>query len=122
MPEDFKGSFRQHIAETQKRLEAQYRDEAEGEPDSADIERRAEEEAQFVEAQDWLIDRWGEDFPCPVCRNTRWLVSTIVPAYNDFLSFYVTCRYCGNAMSVVPGNTDMDAPQPPDSQLQLPEK
>jgi hypothetical protein len=118
MPEGFEGNFSQHIAEARKRRENQLR--LEGETDEVAITERAEEEAQFLEAQRWLVDHWGEEFECPVCSNVQWLVSNIFPAYNGFSSFQVTCRYCGNSMSVIPGHADLPAPIHRTQQLQLP--
>lgn len=118
MPEDFQGNFAQHIAEARKRRENQLR--LEGQTDEVAITELAEQEAQFGEAQRWLVDHWGEEFPCPVCSNVQWVVSNVFDGHNGFLSFYITCRYCGNSMSVIPGQADLDAPIHKTHQLQLP--
>jgi hypothetical protein len=117
MPEDFDGTFGQHIAETRKRLENQMR--LDGETDEVAITENAEAEAQFMEAQRWLVDHWGEEFECPVCSNVQWIVSGTLPAYNGYLSVQVTCRYCGNSMLAIPGVADLEAPVHKTQQLQL---
>ncbi len=120
MSDDFEGTFGEHIERTRKRLEAQLREEAEGEPDDVAIAERAEAEAQFKEAHEWLLAKWGERFSCPVCRNVEWRVGPVFPTPAGFLGFSVTCRYCANTMSVVPAQADLEEPQLPDEQL--PEK
>ena len=119
-PSDFPGNFRAYIGRIQELLEVEY----EGDPGEFEtVAERAAAEAQFLAAHDWLVERWGERFPCPVCRNVEWTVSQVLPAARPtgFLSFHATCGYCGNTMQVVPGRAEMDAPRLPDQQLHFPE-
>jgi hypothetical protein len=118
-PSAFPRNFRGYIASIQEELEAEYGDDADGFESVAD---RAETEAQFIAAQNWLVERWGEHYPCPVCQNVEWTVSGVGMALRPagFLNFYVTCGYCGNTMQVVPGRAEQQAPHRPD-QLQFPE-
>lgn len=118
-PQEFPGTFRQRIDATQSRLEAEYRGKASDDTDKDEIKERAELDAQYAEAHNWLVAKWGERYPCPVCRNVKWTVSPVFPAYNGFLSFQVTCRSCGNSMSVIPGHADLEAPTLAEEQLQL---
>ena len=120
-PADFLGNFAGYIARIQEDLETQFGDDA-GQFDS--VTERAEAQAPFIAAQNWLVEKWGESYPCPVCRNVEWTVSdispTILPA--GFLGFYVVCGYCANAMQVVPGYAELEAPRLPDQQLELPDQ
>lgn len=118
-PSAFPQNFRGYITSIQEELEAEYGDDA-GPFES--VAQRAEIEAQFVAARNWLVERWGEHFPCPVCRNVEWTMSEVGPAPRPagYLSFHVTCGYCGNTMQVVPGNAPMDAPRLHDEQLHFP--
>jgi hypothetical protein len=118
-PSAYVGNFHGYIESIQEELEAEYGDDA-GAFES--VAQRAEVEAQFVAARNWLVERWGERFPCPVCRNVEWTMSEVGPALRPagYLSFHVTCGYCGNTMQVVPGNAPMDAPRLPDEQLHFP--
>jgi hypothetical protein len=120
-PADFLGNFQGYIEKIQEELEAQYGDDA-GPYES--VAARAAAEAQFTAAQNWLVERWGTHFVCPVCGNTEWTVSGVGPAIRPvgFLSFYVTCGYCGNTMHIVPGRADQDAPIYGQEQSELPEK
>ncbi len=104
-PSDFLGNFIGYIAAIQERLEAEYGDDA---GDFESVPDRALAEAQFIAAQNWLTERWGSHFPCPVCENVEWIVSEVAPGPRPagFLGFYITCGYCGNTMHVVPGRAD----------------
>jgi hypothetical protein len=108
MPEGFSGSFGEHIQEARRRREVDLRNE--GETDDDAIAKQSEDEAQFSEAERWLVEHWGEEFPCSACSNVQWIVSNVFPAYNGLLSFQTTCRYCGNSMTVIPGHADLTEP------------
>jgi hypothetical protein len=108
MPEDFQGTFGQHVAESRKRIENQLR--LDGETDEVALTEQAEAEAQFSEAHRWLVEHWGEQFPCPVCGNVQWTVSGLFHAPNGYLAFQVICRFCANTMSAVPAYADLEAP------------
>lgn len=118
-PSAFVGNFRGYIASIQAELEAEYGDDAGG---FESVAQRAETDAQFVAARNWLVERWGERFPCPVCQNIEWTLSEVSPAVQPtgYFSFSITCGYCGNTMQVVPGNAPMDAPRSHDEQLHFP--
>jgi hypothetical protein len=116
-PSAFKGNFGGYVEAIQAELESRYGEDA-GSYES--VSDRAGIEAQYVAARNWLVERWGDHFPCPVCRNEEWTVSGVGPSLRPagFLNFHVTCGYCGNTMQVVPGNAQLDAPQRA-NQLQL---
>lgn len=120
-PSDFPGNFRAYIAHIQSELEAEYGDDAEP---YESVSERAEAEAQFVAAQNWLVERWGEHFPCPVCKTNEWVVSQVGPAVRPagYISFHVTCGYCGNTMHVVPGRAYLDTPQRSNQQPLFPDQ
>lgn len=121
-PASFLGNFGGYIAAIREILEPQLGDDP-GQFET--VQQRAEFEAGVIAAQNWLVERWGMHYPCPVCRNVEWTVSEIGPAFrpSGFLSFDVTCGYCGNTMQVVPGNAPMQEPRyAPDEQLQFPQK
>ncbi|MGC1166623.1 MAG: hypothetical protein WA862_10995 [Solirubrobacterales bacterium] len=119
-PSAFLGNFGGFIEVVRKDLEEQYGDDA-GQFES--VAQRAEAQAPIVAAQGWLIERWGDHFPCPVCENVEWTVSEVGPAFRPtgYLSFHVTCGYCGNTMQVVPGIVSLEAPRREDKQLHFPE-
>ena len=119
-PAAFLGNFHGYIAHIQQDLEAQFGDDA-GDFDS--VPERAQREAEFIAARNWLVERWGSHFPCPVCRNVQWVVSEVGPALRPagFFSFHVTCGYCANSMQVVPGRASQNTPERP-NQLELSEE
>ena len=108
-PSDFIGNFAGYIEAVQRELELE-RDDGDTRPVAL--------EARFLAAQRWLVERWGEEFPCPVCRNTVWVVSDVAGGSRPtgYLIFFVTCAYCGNTMQVVPGVAHFVAPQAPQQQ------
>jgi hypothetical protein len=118
-PSEYKGNFGGFIEALKELLEPGYGDDS-GDFDS--VADRAVAEAQFLAAQIWLVDKWGNHHPCPICSNTQWVVSGIGQALRPvgFLNFFVTCGYCGNTMQVVPGRAHQDHPVLPDEQLQFP--
>jgi hypothetical protein len=118
-PSEFKGNFQGYIERLREILEPTYGEDSGPFQTVAD---RAEAEAQYYAARNWLVERWGDHSPCPICQNVEWTVSWVAPAIRPagFLSFYVTCGYCGNAMQVVPGNAPMDAPRFAGEQLHFP--
>jgi hypothetical protein len=102
------GTFRDHIAQVRKAIEPELR--AQGIPES-EIPETAENQAQYVVANDWLIAKWGTHHGCAECGNVEWTVSSILPAApSGFLSFLVTCRFCGNTLQLIPGHADLDEP------------
>jgi hypothetical protein len=117
-PAAFLGDFAGYIEKVREELEAHYGDDA---GQFTSVPERAEAEAPFIAARNWLVERWGEHFPCPVCKNVEWMVSGVGPAIRPpgFLSFSVTCGYCANTMQVIPGYAELQAPRLPD-QLQFP--
>jgi hypothetical protein len=118
-PLEFRGNFAGFLDAVQKQLERNYGEDADG---FESVAERALAEAPFVAARTWLVERWGSHFPCPACQNTQWTVSEMVsdipPA--GFLSFGVTCSYCGNTMYVAPGRAEQDEPIYRDEQIQFP--
>ncbi len=116
---EFLGNFRGYI----DRLKEQKLREI-GDPGKfEDIAERAEFEASIEAAQNWLVERWGPHYPCPVCQNVEWTVSIVLPTLRPvgFLGFHVTCAFCGNTMQVVPGKAFLSAPIRVDPQLRLSE-
>ena len=107
LPSEFRGNFGGFIAAVQKTIEKAY----EGEDERPDPEA-LEADARFMAAQAWLVERWGMHYACPVCKNVEWTVSDVGPAIRPagYLSFFVTCGWCGNTMQIVPGNAVQDAP------------
>jgi hypothetical protein len=118
--EVLEGTLQERVAKRKKLIEEELRKQPE-DLDEKELEEEADLRAQHIEAKDWLVAHWGETYACPVCRNVKWTVSSMVPAYNGFFSFYVTCRHCGNSMSVIPGHADLPEPVVPPDQLQFPE-
>jgi len=119
-PSEFRGNFAGFIEALQQHLEDAYGGDA-GEFES--VSERANSEAQFFAAQMWLVEKWGPRYACPVCGNVEWTVSGVAagPRPAGFLSFYITCGYCGNTMHVVPGRAEQDKPVHPTEQFPLPE-
>ena len=77
----------------------------------SEIPEQAEAQAQYVVANDWLIEKWGTHHDCRECGNIEWTVSTVFPAIpSGFFSFLVTCRFCGNTLQLIPGHADLDEP------------
>jgi hypothetical protein len=109
-PAQFVGNFQGYIQAVQKELEGIYGKDA-GQFES--VSERAELEAPIVASRTWLVERWGEQFPCPVCENVEWTLTEVSPTIRPrgFLAFSVVCGYCGNTMDVVPGYAPMDAPR-----------
>lgn len=106
-PGDYPGDFGGFIEEIRRRLEAARG----GDPGAFDtLEERLAAEAPFLAARTWLRERWGEYYECPVCENVEWTVSGVGPALrpSGFLTFSVTCGYCGNTMQVVPGYAEQE--------------
>jgi len=120
-PSEFRGNFAGYIEALQHYLEAAYGGDA-GEYES--VVDRAAAEARFIAAQTWLVERWGNHYQCPVCGNVGWVLSDVAlgPRPAGFLSFYVTCGFCGNTMHVVPGRAEQDTPIFPTNQFQLPDQ
>lgn len=118
-PSSFLGNFNGYIQQVRNELEASNTIDDPG--SFASLDERLDAEAQFVAAQDWLVERWGAHYPCPVCQNVEWVVSEIGQAVRPagFLSFTVTCAYCANTMQVVPGRAYLAEPVHP-HQLQFP--
>ena len=118
---EFRGNFAGYIEALQQYLETSYGGDA-GEYES--VAERAAAEAPFLAAQSWLAERWGTHYPCPVCSNVEWTLSGVVagPRPAGFLSFYITCGFCGNTMHVVPGRATQDAPVYPTDQFQFPQQ
>ncbi len=119
-PSEFRGNFGGYIERIQRELEDRYGDDA---GNFETVVERAQAQAPYVAARNWLVERWGEFYPCPVCRNVEWTVSDVATATRPqgYLTFSVICGYCGNAMQVVPGFAEMDEPRlPPQEELQLP--
>jgi hypothetical protein len=108
-PAEYPGDFGGFIEEIKRRLRESHGEDA-GLFDT--VEERVENEGPFLAARTWLTERWGEYYECPVCKNVEWTVSSIGPAIrpSGFLSFAVTCGYCGNSMQVVPGYAEMENP------------
>ncbi len=120
-PSDFLGNFSGYVKQVRDELEAAAWESDDPAPFDTAAER-LDAEASFFAAQDWLVERWGEHFPCPVCRNEEWIVSEVGPALrpSGFLAFAVSCGYCGNTMQVVPGRAYLNEPAHK-NQLQFPE-
>jgi predicted RNA-binding Zn-ribbon protein involved in translation (DUF1610 family) len=117
-PSDFRGNFGGYIEQVQRELEAHHGEDSGSFPT---VVERAQAEAPYFAARNWLVEKWGEHFPCPVCGNVEWTVSEVGPAVQPaaYLTFHVICGYCGNAMQVVPGQAYLDTPTIP-QQLQVP--
>jgi hypothetical protein len=118
-PNDFLGNFSEYVKQVQKDLEAIFGDDP---GPFATVAEHAEARAPSIAAQSWLVERWGEHYPCPVCRNVEWTVTEVARSEISagFLAFYVICGYCGNAMRCVPGYADLEVPRVLDEQLQFP--
>lgn len=117
-PAGYLGNFGGYVEQVEKDLENHFGDD----PGVFEtVQERAEARAPFFAAQAWLVERWGEHYPCPACQNIEWMVSEIGPASRPagFLSFVVTCGYCGNTMEVVPGRAVQSAPVYGPTQLNL---
>jgi len=108
-PGDYPGDFGGFIEEIKRLLLEAHGDDA---GLFTTVQERVESEGPFLAARAWLRERWGEYYECPVCKNVEWTVSSIGPAVrpSGFLSFTVTCGYCGNSMQVVPGYAEMTKP------------
>lgn len=117
-PADFRGNFGGYIKQIQREIEALHGDDS---GDFPNVVERAQAEAPRVAAKNWLWDRWGDHFACPVCGNAQWAVSGVGGAAQPagFLEFAITCGFCGNTMHVVPGQTYLDEPIRP-AQLEFP--
>lgn len=106
-------TFHDHIQATKEEIEEEYRKKGFNFPEAP---LQAEEEAQFRVSRSWVEDRWGDEYPCPVCGNIEWTLSPVRPVPGaNLLGFYVSCRYCGNAMQVIPGHAALDEPKRPTS-------
>jgi hypothetical protein len=119
-PSSFLGNFGGYIRKVKEDLEAAFEDDP-GEYET--VAERAGARAPFIAAQRWLIERWGEHYPCPVCDNVEWAVTEIAPSEiaGGVYAFYVVCNYCGNAMRCVPGYAERNAPQVLDNEPPFPE-
>lgn len=116
-PAGFLGNFGKYIEQVEDDLEKHFGDDSGA---FETVKERAEARAPFFAAQAWLVERWGEHFPCPVCENTQWTVTEVGPSEPaGLLGFFVVCEYCANAMRVVPGYASREAPYR-SSQLHLP--
>lgn len=119
-PANFLGNFGAYIEQVQKDLEAFFGDDADA---FETVAERAEARAPFIAAQMWLVERWGEHYPCPVCRNVQWTITEIHPSEvppERMWTFYVACGYCGNAMRCIPGYAEQNEPVLLDEQLHFP--
>ena len=117
-PDSFQGNFGGYIKQIQRELETVHGSDA---GDFPNVVERAQAEAPYVAARNWLFARWGDHYACSVCKNVAWAVSEVGPAERPagFLAFAVSCGYCGNTMQVVPGQTYLEAPVSP-KQLEFP--
>lgn len=106
---DFRGNFAGYIEQVQRELETLHGDDA-GEFEN--VVERSQSEAPLVAARNWLEERWGHRYPCPVCGNILWTISEVAPSMQPggFLSFSITCGFCGNTLHVVPGQALQDSP------------
>lgn len=105
---DFRGNFGGYIEQVQRELEDFHGQDA---GEFQNVVERSQAEAPVVAARNWLEERWGDRYPCPVCSNVLWTISEVGPSVqpSGFLSFSVTCGFCGNTLQVVPGQALQDS-------------
>jgi DNA-directed RNA polymerase subunit RPC12/RpoP len=78
-------------------------------PDDID-EETLDQRTQWGARRQWVLERWGEYFPCSNCGNTEWWISDQGMIGPQVSAYPITCRYCGHTVLVSPELADLDEP------------